>query len=138
MSDKTFEKRKKIIYDFICDDMYVPMKFKEMAMVLQAVSYTHLDVYKRQVYSLYVYFKFHTFDGSRIVIGGDSMVFSSADSITWHHAFRGSWRNSPAFLRQWQGQDSFVSYNPSKDEVIAEIVALLQSPAKNVLSALQS
>ena len=23
MSDKTFEKRKKIIYDFICDDMYV-------------------------------------------------------------------------------------------------------------------
>ena len=35
MSDKTFEKRKKIIYDFICDDMYVPMKFKEMAMVLQ-------------------------------------------------------------------------------------------------------
>ena len=26
----------------------------------------------------------------------------------------------------------------SKDEVIAEIVALLQSPAKNVLSALQS
>ena len=30
------------------------------------------------VYSLYVYFKFHTFDGSRIVIGGDSMVFSSA------------------------------------------------------------
>ena len=35
MSNKTFEKRKKIIYDFICDDMYVPMKFKEMAMVLQ-------------------------------------------------------------------------------------------------------
>ena len=33
------------------------------------------------VYSLYVYFKFHTFDGSRIVIGGDSMVFSSADSM---------------------------------------------------------
>ena len=29
MSNKTFEKRKKIIYDFICDDMYVPMKFKE-------------------------------------------------------------------------------------------------------------
>lgn len=35
MSNKTFEKRKKIIYDFICDDMYVPMKFKEMTMVLQ-------------------------------------------------------------------------------------------------------
>ncbi len=30
-----FDKRKKIIYDFICDDFYVPMKFKEMAMVLQ-------------------------------------------------------------------------------------------------------
>ncbi|WP_251389917.1 ribonuclease R [Mediterraneibacter agrestimuris] len=31
----TFEKRKKVIYDFICDDFYVPMKIKEIAMVLQ-------------------------------------------------------------------------------------------------------
>ena len=30
----TFEKRKKVIYDFICDDLYVPMKVKEIAMVL--------------------------------------------------------------------------------------------------------
>ena len=30
----TFEKRKKVIYDFICDDLYVPMKLKEIAMVL--------------------------------------------------------------------------------------------------------
>lgn len=30
-----FEKRKKIIYDFICDDFYVPMKLKEIAMILQ-------------------------------------------------------------------------------------------------------
>ena len=29
MSDKTFEKRKKIIYDFINDPRYVPMKQKE-------------------------------------------------------------------------------------------------------------
>lgn len=33
--DKTFEKRKKVIYDFICDELYVPMKFKELAMLLQ-------------------------------------------------------------------------------------------------------
>lgn len=31
----TFEKRKKMIYDFIRDDFYVPMKIKEIAMVLQ-------------------------------------------------------------------------------------------------------
>lgn len=31
----SFEKRKKVIYDFICDDFYVPMKIKEMAIVLQ-------------------------------------------------------------------------------------------------------
>ena len=24
--DQTFEKRKKVIYDFICDDFYIPMK----------------------------------------------------------------------------------------------------------------
>ncbi|MDO4312224.1 MAG: ribonuclease R [Eubacteriales bacterium] len=33
--DETFEKRKKIIYDFMCDDMYVPMKLKELAVLLQ-------------------------------------------------------------------------------------------------------
>ena len=33
--DQAFEKRKKIIYDFICDDLYVPMKLKELAILLQ-------------------------------------------------------------------------------------------------------
>ena len=33
--DSVFEKRKKVIYDFICDDLYVPMKAKEIAAVLQ-------------------------------------------------------------------------------------------------------
>ena len=28
--DDNFEKRKKVIYDFICDDLYVPMKLKEI------------------------------------------------------------------------------------------------------------
>lgn len=32
---KLLEDRKKMIYEFICDDLYVPMKAKEMAMVLQ-------------------------------------------------------------------------------------------------------
>ena len=33
--DKLYEKRKKVVYDLICDDLYVPMKFKEMAILLQ-------------------------------------------------------------------------------------------------------
>ena len=33
--DQTFEKRKKVILDFIRDDLYVPMKIKDMAIVLQ-------------------------------------------------------------------------------------------------------
>ena len=33
--DQTFEKRKKVIYDFICDEFYVPMKLKELAILLQ-------------------------------------------------------------------------------------------------------
>ena len=33
--DQTFEKRKKVIYDLICDDFYVPMKLKELAILLQ-------------------------------------------------------------------------------------------------------
>lgn len=33
--DQTFEKRKKVIYEFICDEFYVPMKLKELAILLQ-------------------------------------------------------------------------------------------------------
>ena len=33
--NEIFEKRKKIIYEFICDEFYVPMKLKELAMLLQ-------------------------------------------------------------------------------------------------------
>lgn len=33
--DDTFEKRKKVVYDLICDSLYIPMKFKELAMLLQ-------------------------------------------------------------------------------------------------------
>ena len=33
--DQTFKKRKKVIYDFICDELYVPMKIKEISIVLQ-------------------------------------------------------------------------------------------------------
>ena len=33
--DETFEKRKKVIYDFMGDDLYVPMKLKDIAVVLQ-------------------------------------------------------------------------------------------------------
>ncbi len=34
MEQGTLEKRKKIIYDLICDDLYVPMKLKEIAILL--------------------------------------------------------------------------------------------------------
>lgn len=33
--DQTFERRKKLIYDFICDEFYVPMKLNELAILLQ-------------------------------------------------------------------------------------------------------
>lgn len=33
--DRQYEKRKKMVYQFICDEFYVPMKMKEMAAVLQ-------------------------------------------------------------------------------------------------------
>lgn len=35
MDQKLFDDRKKMIYEFVCDDLYVPMKAKEMAVVLQ-------------------------------------------------------------------------------------------------------
>lgn len=35
MENKSLEEKKKIIYEFICDDRYVPMKQKELAVLLQ-------------------------------------------------------------------------------------------------------
>ena len=34
MNKELLQERKKMIYDFICDELYVPMKAKEMAIVL--------------------------------------------------------------------------------------------------------
>ena len=34
MNPDIFQKRKQIVYNLICDDMYVPMKIKELAIVL--------------------------------------------------------------------------------------------------------
>ncbi len=33
--EQSFDKRKKVVYDLMCDSLYVPMKFKELAMLLQ-------------------------------------------------------------------------------------------------------
>lgn len=41
-----FEKRKKVIYDFICDDFYVPMKIKELAIILQIPKEQRSDLRK--------------------------------------------------------------------------------------------
>ena len=35
MDNELFEQRKRMIYDFICDDLYVPMKLKELAILMQ-------------------------------------------------------------------------------------------------------
>lgn len=35
MNDELFQNRKKAIYDLICDEMYIPMKIKEIAILLQ-------------------------------------------------------------------------------------------------------
>ena len=34
MKKEELEKRKKVIYDLLCDDLYVPMKIKEIAILL--------------------------------------------------------------------------------------------------------
>ena len=56
--DQTFEKRKKVIYDFICDDLYVPMKLKELAILLQ-VPKDHRSELKRVMDALEAEGKVH-------------------------------------------------------------------------------
>ena len=35
MNQELLDKRKKVIYDMICDKQYIPMKIKEIAILLQ-------------------------------------------------------------------------------------------------------
>ncbi len=56
--DQTFEKRKKVIYEFICDEFYVPMKLKELAILLQ-VSKDQRSELKRVLDSLEAEGKVH-------------------------------------------------------------------------------
>ena len=35
IAENQFERRKKTVYDFICSDVYVPMKIKELAIFFQ-------------------------------------------------------------------------------------------------------
>ncbi len=44
--DNTFEKKKKTIYDFICSEFYVPMKLKELAIMLQVPREARADLKK--------------------------------------------------------------------------------------------
>lgn len=39
-----YETRKKMVYDFMCDDMYVPMKIKELCIVLGVKKRTDLSL----------------------------------------------------------------------------------------------
>lgn len=44
MDKDQFEKRKKIIYELICDKVYVPMKAKEIAMLLSVPKSERADL----------------------------------------------------------------------------------------------
>ncbi len=46
-SNETFEKRKKVIYDFICDDFYVPMKVKKKLRQVPQVSKEQRESFRK-------------------------------------------------------------------------------------------
>ena len=49
MSNK-FDKRKKVVYDLICDDLYTPMKFKELAMLLRVAKEDRDELRQKERY----------------------------------------------------------------------------------------
>ena len=44
MDNELFEQRKRMIYDFICDELYVPMKLKELAILMQVPKRDRADL----------------------------------------------------------------------------------------------
>ena len=74
MEKEVLEKRKKVIYDFICDDLYVPMKAKEIAVVL--------NVPKTQKYELMEVLDALLADGKVELTGKGKYVKSNGKFLT--------------------------------------------------------
>ena len=97
--DNAFEKRKKVIYDFICDDMYVPMKVKEMAIVLQIPKEGRKDL-KEVLNSLVDDGKIHVSKKGKYTKGG-------ADRLTG--VFTANPRGFGFIMVEGEEEDIFVS-----------------------------
>ena len=115
-----------------------------------SVSYTHLDVYKRQVKNTLLEKAMEASDKEYgdlpSVLKGNSSIFISdvanapAKIIKDFRKksdkpqFKGAFINNEIYIGE-NLLDSLASLK-SKEEVIGEIIGLLQSPAKRIISAL--
>ena len=97
MDHEALEKRKKTIYSLLCDDFYVPMKAKEMAMLLQ--------IPKSQRAELQEVLDALVADGKADV--SKKGKYSKAK----HHFVTGVFESHPkgfGFLRMEEGEDIYI------------------------------
>ena len=99
MDHEALEKRKKTIYSLLCDDFYVPMKAKEMAMLLQ--------IPKSQRAELQEVLDALVADGKADV--SKKGKYSKAK----HHFVTGVFESHPkgfGFLRMEEGEDIYIGW----------------------------
>lgn len=94
-----FEKRKKIVYRFLCDEFYVPMKFKEIAMILQ-VSKEDKDELRQVLEALEAEGKIHKTQNGKYIKGREKRL----TGIYQAHA-----RGFGFIVQEEEEEDIFVS-----------------------------
>lgn len=121
MNKDILEKRKKIVYDFICDDLYVPMKAKEMAMVL--------NVSKEQRAELHEVLDDLIAEGKAELTQKGKYVKSSGRFLTG--SFIGNSRGFGFVAVEGEEEDIFIPVEYTNGAMHMDTVAVSLLPAQN-------
>lgn len=121
MDQELLEKRKKTVYEFICDDLYTPMKAKEMAMVLQ-VDRQQRDELRQVLAELVEEGKIELTEKGRY-------IKSSGYFLTG--VFTGNGRGFGFVTVEGEEDDIFIPAENTRGAVHMDTVAVAVSPSQN-------
>lgn len=120
MDEKILETRKKIVYDFICDALYVPMKIKEMAQILQVPKEEKQEL-KEILDALIAEGKINVSQKGRYSKGAGRGI---------RGIFEGNARGFGFVIPEAGGEDIFIPANAQNGALHKDLVEALPTPGR--------
>lgn len=120
MDKEQFEKRKKVIYDLMCDDLYVPMKIKELAILLNIPKENREDLLT--VLDALV-------DEGKIELSRKGKYSKAAGRI-YTGTFRGNARGFGFVTVEGLDEDVFIPENQTKSALDNDVVRICVKSGK--------